>query len=402
MKQTSKPHWGAWLAVVLVCTGIISGLGYVKFQQIQAAIAFGAAFPEPSEAVIVVPAEQTTYRRVIESVGEVTAIQRAEMLTELPGRITRVGFAPGETVREGQVLLQLDIREEQAALTSLAARLQLAQQTLARNEKLSESNLLSAQAADEARAEARIAEAESARLKVVIDKKTLRAPFDAKTGLDNWQAGEFVQAGERVTTLVGLDEAVWIDFSIPQDRIALSRSNEVLLELPGIDAPMRARLLAEAPAVDPESRLLRLRAVAESPHSGLKPGAFVKVLLESGTERPAMRLPATALRRDTFGPHVFVLEAAEAGADGPFRARRREVEVAELIGGSVFISSGLAAGEPVAAEGSFKLRDGKLTFATELPVAAETAEFESETPAAGVTGGVFEAGESPEDDVVTP
>lgn len=380
MNQKSRTHWGAWFSVLVVCAGIVAGLGYVKFNQIQAAIAFGASFPEPSEAVVMVPAEPTTYRSVIEAVGEVRATQEAEMITELSGRITRVGFAPGETVREGQVLLQLDVREEQAALKALAARLELARQTLARNEKLSQSNLLSAQAADEARAEAQVAEAESARLKIVIDKKTLRAPFDAQTGLDDWQVGEFVQAGQSITTLVGVDAAVWIDFSIPQDRIALARSNEVWLELPGLDAPLRARLLAEEPSVDPRSRMLKLRAIADAAHPALKPGAFVKVKLESGAEQRALQLPATALRRDTFGPHVFVLEPAEDGADGPFRARRREVTVAELIGGSVFIADGLTAGEPVAAEGSFKLRDGKLTFATQIPAEGETAEVEQPGP----------------------
>lgn len=353
--------------MLVVCAGIIGGLGYYKFTQIQRAIAIGAAYPEPSEAVVVVPATAGVYRTQIEAVGEVRAIRSATMVSELPGRITRVGFGPGEQVAAEGVLLELDTREERAALEALAARLELAERTLERNERLSKVDLLAASEADAARAEARVARAESRRLAVVIDKKTLRAPFAARTGLDDWQVGEFVQAGQTITTLIGLDDQVWVDFAIPQDRMADIRANAVALHLPGLAQPLTARLVAEQPAVDPDSRMLTLRAVADASHPALKPGAFARVTLETGPAKTTLKLPATALRRDAFGQHVYVLETAEPGANAPNRARRRAVEVAAIQGEVVFISEGVAPGERVATEGSFKLRDGILTRASEAP-----------------------------------
>ena len=377
LSQSTRIHWGSWFAVLVLCVGIIGGLGYYKFTQIQRAIAMGAAYPEPSEAVVVVPAVEGVYRSQIEAVGEVRAIRSATMVSELPGRITRVGFGPGEQVAAGDVLLELDTREERAELEALAARLELAERTLERNERLSKVDLLAASEADAARAEARVARSESKRLAVIIDKKTLRAPFAARTGLDDWQVGEFAQAGQTITTLVGLDAQVWVDFSIPQERMADIRANLVALHLPGRPEPLTARLVAEQPAVDPDSRMLTLRAVADASDPALKPGAFARVTLKTGPEKETLMLPATALRRDAFGPHVYVLEAAEPDADAPHRARRRPVEVAAIQGEVVFIAEGLAPGERVATEGSFKLRDGLLTRATEAPGLDDAEELAS-------------------------
>ncbi|HYF00970.1 MAG TPA: efflux transporter periplasmic adaptor subunit, partial [Planctomycetota bacterium] len=67
--------------------------------------------------------------------------------------------------------------------------------------------------------------------------------------------------------------------------------------------------------------------------------------------------PVTALRKAPSGDHVFVLAA---GKDGKLRAQQRRVEVGALLGDEVLLTSGVQAGEQVAATGSFKLREGAL------------------------------------------
>jgi membrane fusion protein (multidrug efflux system) len=54
-------HFWRWVWTLLFCLIVVSVLGFVKFNQIKAAIAFGESFPEPSETVRVIVLEQSQY-----------------------------------------------------------------------------------------------------------------------------------------------------------------------------------------------------------------------------------------------------------------------------------------------------------------------------------------------------
>lgn len=350
-----------WLVVLAICLAVTTGLGAFKFLQIRAAIAFAESFPEASETVIAVLAEPATRRPVLSVVGEVVPVRSVEMKTELPGRITAVGFEPGARVAAGQVLIRLDTREEEAQLAAAEAQAELAAIVLARNESLTATSAVSEQAADTARAERDAAVATAERLRTIIDKKTLRAPFEAIAGLHELQSGQFLEAGTTVTWLVGVSGEVWVDFSLPQEQAGLGLGDTVTVRVArrAGDA-IEARVIARDPFVDPASRNIRFRALAENAGGRLEPGAIVTVAVPVGESAPVLRLPATAVRRDALGTSVFVIVPAEAGADAPERAERRTVEVERIDARHAYIRSGLEAGEKVAADGAFKLRDGVL------------------------------------------
>jgi membrane fusion protein (multidrug efflux system) len=86
----------------------------------------------------------------------------------------------------------------------------------------------------------------------------------------------------------------------------------------------------------------------------------------TGASRSVVVVPASALRKGPAGDHVFVLVADEAGAT---RAQLRQVTVDGLEGDEVVVTSGLEAGERVAASGAFKLREAALVGLTDTPVA---------------------------------
>ncbi|MEO0998630.1 MAG: efflux RND transporter periplasmic adaptor subunit [Pseudomonadota bacterium] len=344
---------------------LVLGLGWFKTSQIRAAIAFGESFPEPSETVYVAPARAVTWQRTTDAVGEVVATQTVEVIAEYAGAITSVGFAPADEVDAGQLLLQLDVREERAELDAAEARAELARLTLERNETLRESRAVSEQAADDARASLAEALATARRLQTVIDKKTLRAPFDATASLHDWQPGQYLQAGTTVTWLVGRDAEIWVDFALPQ-HLATAVSGDSVRLTPAVaeTEPPIGRIVARQPFVDRASRNITFRAGFErSPE--LIPGAFVTVAVPVAEPVSVISVPATALRRDAFGAHVFVLHPAEAGADAPLRAERRTVEALDIGPEQAYLGSGVEAGEQVAGDGAFKLRDGLLARAAD-------------------------------------
>ena len=80
-----------------------------------------------------------------------------------------------------------------------------------------------------------------------------------------------------------------------------------------------------------------------------------------GPQRNAVVVPVSALRKGPGGDHVFILAT---GKDGKPRSQVRKVIAGPVLGDQIVILEGVAAGERVAASGSFKLRDAALVAIT--------------------------------------
>jgi membrane fusion protein (multidrug efflux system) len=87
------------------------------------------------------------------------------------------------------------------------------------------------------------------------------------------------------------------------------------------------------------------------------PGASVRVRVPLGPPKAAVVIPVSALRRGPSGDHVFVISADDGGKE---RAHLRPVKGGAMLADEIVVEEGLAAGERVAASGSFKLHDGEL------------------------------------------
>ncbi|TQV82654.1 efflux RND transporter periplasmic adaptor subunit [Exilibacterium tricleocarpae] len=347
-----------WVVAVLICVAVTAALAGYKVLQIKSAIAFAESFPEPSETVETVTVAQTQWIPEVSVLGEVVAPRSVELRNELAGKIVEVGFAPGARVTRGQLLLQLDISEETAQLKAAEAEMELARLELERFRKLIRQNASSKDRYDRAKAEMAVASANRQALQATIDKKTLRAPFDANAGLHELEAGQFLADNTSITRLVGIDENVWVDFNLPQDRALVPVGTEVTATAPGRSGvKARGRVIARDAAVAADSRNLRMRALLPGVADVLKPGAIVDISVPVGAPQAVGVLPATAIRRDSFGAYVYALVRDE---QGQLRARKRAVTLGPERAQNVIVTGALEAGEQIAAKGSYKLREGLL------------------------------------------
>src|SRR5882672_6676198 len=103
------------LAVTLM---FVAALGFVKFKQIQTAIAQGAAFQPPPEAVTTIVASQDEWPATLSAIGTVAAVQGVTVSADLPGMVDRIDFDSGQWVREGDVLAVLGTRQEEAQMAA--------------------------------------------------------------------------------------------------------------------------------------------------------------------------------------------------------------------------------------------------------------------------------------------
>ena len=367
----------AWLIVLVGIVGVVGGLGYYKYAQIQAAIAAGAAFPEPQETIEAVHPRQGVWTRTAKAVGNVVALRQVEIRNEMAGTVVEVNFASGAIVEAGQVLVRLDSRQEQANLTAAQAEAEMARLTLERRQKLKSGKVVSAQDLDTARQAFEAANARALTLQVGIDKKTIKAPFRARVGLTDLQPGAYLDVGTLIARLQGVDADAFVDFSLPQDSAtALGPGSTVTLtgvQMPGGSAA--AEIMAEDAAVDGANRTVRFRALAKGLGETLRPGGFVDVLAATAPPLPSLFVPLTAVRRAPYGEMVYVLVEEE----GKLRARQRIVKTGAVEGGDIAILDGLTEDDLIAAAGSFKLREGLL-----VNVAAEGTQTSATQPATAV------------------
>jgi membrane fusion protein (multidrug efflux system) len=306
-----------WLVVILGCLVLVLVLGFIKFTQIRAAIAFGESFPEPSETVQIATVEFSDWQPRMVVVGDVRASREVELRNELPGIIAEVGFASGSLVEEGDLLLQLDISQETAQLQSAQAELALAEADYKRFSGFKNPDAVSRQQVERSKAEFLMAKGRAGAIQSVIDRKTLRAPFKGYSSIHQFEVGQFLSANSMVTRLVGDGGESWVDFAIPQQYSGIEIGSLVTVSAPESqvqDVP--AKVIAVERGISRQSRAVQVRA---------------------------------------FGPYVFVLES---DPEGKIRAKRRPVSVSSKEQEYTIVKDGLLAGERIATNGAFKLREG--------------------------------------------
>ncbi len=348
----------SWLIVVAAIAGVGGGLAYYKQKQLAASDAAASAAWEPAVAVASARARAGTWSVTTKAIGTVVALRMLEVKNESAGVIATLGFTSGGIVEPGQVLVAFDARAEEAALAASKAEMQLAQLTLARRDKLRKSSAFSEQDYDKARLELETMKARARALEVVVEKKTIKAPFRGRIGITSLQPGTYLEAGTRIATLQGVDDDAYVDFALPQESAAAVRvgSTVTIGSATGAGGEATAVVEAESEGVDPVRRTIGFRARVSGAGQRLRPGMFVDVSAVTSEPVATVLVPLTALRRSAHGEHVFVL----AEADGKLRAQYRIVKTGPTQGSDVAIDNGLQVGEQVATDGSFKLTDGAL------------------------------------------
>src|SRR5262249_701681 len=212
-----------------VTAGLIGILGFVKFRQIQEAMGQAAAFQPPPEAVTTVLAQEEKWPATLGAIGTVAAVQGVTVSADLPGIVVQIGFESGASVREGDVLVQLDTKQEQAQLAQQQARLasveaarELAKLNFERMQGLVNEGAITRAEYDRAAAEQKQTVAEQAQTEAQIEeihatiaRKTIRTPFSGILGLRRVNLGQYLAGGDPVVPLQSLDPT-YVNFAVPQ------------------------------------------------------------------------------------------------------------------------------------------------------------------------------------------
>ena len=348
------------ILMLVAVTALLGGLGFFKYRQVETAIAQGAAFQPPPTAVTTVVAQRETWPSTLTVIGTVAAIQGVTVSADLPGTVDKIHFESGQWVHEGDVLVELDTRQERAQLASLEAQRDLARINYGRAQQLVKDGVIARSDYDNAAAQQKATEAQVGDIRAAIERKTIRAPFSGVLGIRQVNLGQYLAAGQAIVSLQSLNP-IYVNFGVPQQdtpKVALGRSLRVTnTDLPG--AAFNGRISALDSVVNEQTRNIEVQATLANPGGKLRPGMFVQVELPVGEAREVVPLPASAINYAPYGDSVFIVTNMKDPKGNLYRGVRQQVvKVEGSRGDQVAITSGINPGDEIVSSGVFRLRNG--------------------------------------------
>ncbi len=306
----------------------------------------------PATAVIASDAERQTWSDPLEALGTVRADESVTLSATVTEIIREIHFEDGQRVAEGDLLVHLEDREEQADLAAAQARLVEQRNVLGRARDLAERNLGARAELEDARARVQQAQAEIEAAEARLAAHRIHASFDGVVGLREISRGMLVSPG---TTLLRLDklDVVDVDFTVPSRYLGVvSRGQTITAATDAYpDRRFSGRVTGIDTRVDPSTRSITLRARIDNDDGALRPGQLMQTVLERD-RREVVAVPESVLLPQGDHQYLFVIDREAMTVE------RREVEIGERRAGWVEVTAGLEAGERLVRHGIQKVRDG--------------------------------------------
>jgi membrane fusion protein, multidrug efflux system len=348
------------MIVMLAATlAIVAALGFVKFKQVQTAIAQGAAFQPPPEAVTTIVASEERWPSTITAIGTVAAVRGVAVSADLPGVVDRIAFESGQGIHEGDVLAVLDTRQERAQLAAAEAQRDLAKVNFERMNGLLAERVISQAEFDRAAADQRQADARVGEITATIARKTIRAPFSGVLGIRRVNLGQYLSGGDELVTLQSLNP-IYVNFGVPQQAMAEVRAGRrVRVTGDDLGGGSVGSITAIDSVVDQSTRNVQAQATFANPQARLRPGMFVQTEVAVGASSAVVSLPASAIKYAPYGDSVFVVAELKDPNGRTYRGVRQQfVKLGASRGDQIAVLSGIKPGEEIVSSGVFKLRNG--------------------------------------------
>jgi membrane fusion protein (multidrug efflux system) len=349
------------MILMLVLAGAaVAGLGFTKYRQIHAAMATQAVMQPPPEAVTTVVAKTEKWQASLNVIGSMAAVQGVTVSADLPGTVAQIAFESGKSVNAGDVLVELDTRQERAQLAEAEAQRDLAHTNFNRTQELVKQGVIARQEFDNVTAQQKATEAQVGEIRATIARKTILAPFSGILGIRQVNLGQYLSAGQAIVPLQSLNP-IYVNFGVPQQAapsVHVGRTLRVTSGEAGV-AGFAGRVTAIDSVVNEGTRNVQVQATLPNPGGKLHPGMFVQVEIATGSDRTVIALPASAINYAPYGDSVYVVSDLKDPAGKAYRGVRQQfVKLEGSRGDQVAVVSGVNPGDEVVSSGVFKLRNG--------------------------------------------
>jgi multidrug efflux system membrane fusion protein len=384
-------RWWWFLALAAILVGCYFGLQHFATKKgadaaLPPTATAGASAPVP---VTVAAAERADFPVYLNGLGTVQPFNTVTVRSRVDGQITKVEFQQGRMVKQGDVLVLVDPRPYQAALTQALskkaqdeANLKNAQLNLDRYQSLANKDFASKQQVDTQQAMVDQLIAQISGDQAAIDNAqtqlsytTITAPLSGRAGFRLVDPGNIVHASDQngIVTIVQL-QPISVVFTAPEEDVQLI--NKALedgvvpvkaLSSDGLKVLAEGRLGRVDNQVDQASGTIRLKGVFDNKDNVLWPGLSVQTRLLVDTLKQVVVIPEDAVQHGPDGLFAFVI-----GDDN--KASVQPITVSQTGEGKVVVQQGLSAGQKVVVAGQYRLQAGTVVKLNEGPAVASQAK----------------------------
>jgi RND family efflux transporter MFP subunit len=366
-----------------------------------------ATNPPPPAAISVATVESRPIDRYLRVTGSLNADEQAEVSAETAGRVVEIPVERGTRVQQGTLLARISATETSAQLLEAEANaaqiesrlgltpdqpfepklvpdvmnakasLDWAEAEFGRIRSLLEQKVVSQSEFDQRRTQVEAARQQyqvalnsaqqsyrsfdAARARLTLARKavadtSVRAPFAGLVAERVVSVGDYVTRGARVATVVRVDP-LRLELTVPEQSVSLVQAGlavKVTVDAyPGEEFDARIRFVS--PSLRADQRALTVEAVAANADGRLKPGMFATARIHQAEGAPALLVPAGSIETIAGTSRVYVVRNN--------RVEERIVTTGEAVGDRIEVTSGVAAGEPVATAPKGRLADGQTVAA---------------------------------------
>ncbi len=342
---------------MLIVMGAIFGSILIYKSAISFIIHYAMSHQSKTTTVSSMKAAYTDWQSSFKASGSVRAIRGVNVTTQLAGMVKEIYFNPGAAVIQGQVLVQLNADTDIALQHSLEANAALAKITYDRDKAQLAVRAVSKQVVDADAENLKSINAQLAQQIATVQKKTIRAPFTGRLGVCIINIGQYLNPGDKITTLQTFDP-IYIDFYLPQQALAQLRVGQTVQVTTDtfLNTPFTGKVTTVDPQVDPGTRNVLVEATVSNTESLLTPGMFATIDVNIGNPHRYLTLPQTAISYNPYGDIVYVIKPAEKDKKSLI-ATQVFVTVGDTRGDQVAILKGLKPGDEVVTSGQLKLRN---------------------------------------------
>jgi RND family efflux transporter MFP subunit len=315
------------------------------------------AAPESAAAPLAVelaPATLESHQAMEDVVGTVRSKQRAVIEAKVSGRLLQYLAAPGQIVKAGDLLAELDVQEIRARREQAVAMLDQARRDLARQEQLIASKATSQQEFDAAAARVKVTTAGLNEAETMLGYAKVTAPFDGVITRKLADQGDLAMPGK---PLMEIESPANLRFEtdLPESLLDRVKSGAKLpVTIPSLPKPLTATVSEISPVADAVSRTFMVKLDLPA-NPGLRPGQFGRVAVPVA-ETKLLLVPRRAVLRRGQIEAVFVVRDN--------RATLRLVKTGKQFDDQSEILSGLEPGDAVVTGDATRLTDGQSVTAT--------------------------------------
>lgn len=383
-------RWWWSLGLIAVLVGSYFGWQHFTTKGADAALPTKATtVATPPVPVTVATAQRADFPIYLNGLGTVQPFNTVTVRSRVDGQITKVEFKQGRMVNQGDVLVQVDPRPYQAALTQAQskkaqdeANLKNAKLNLDRYTSLADKDFASKQQVDTQQAMVDQLTAAISGDQAAIDNAqtqlgytTITAPLSGRAGFRLVDPGNIVHASDQngIVTILQL-QPISVVFTAPEEDV--QEINKALqdgvvpvkaLSSDGLKVLAEGRLGRVDNQVDQASGTIRLKGVFDNKDNILWPGLSVQTRLLVDTLKQVVVIPEDAVQHGPDGLFAFVI-----GNDN--KASVQPIAVSQTGEGKAVVQKGLSAGQRVVVAGQYRLQAGTVVKPNEGPAAASQAK----------------------------